>query len=631
MTASTPFQQLGLPDFILSAVQELGYETATPIQAESIPVLLERRDLLAQAQTGTGKTAAFALPILAQINLQQNAPQALIIAPTRELAIQVAEAFQSYAKHLKDFHVAPIYGGQGYDVQLRALKHGVHVIVGTPGRLMDHMRRGSLSVKHIQTVILDEADEMLKMGFIDDIEWILGQIPHEHQTGLFSATIPASIQKIAKNYLNNAKKIQIESKQASVTAIEQSYIRVANKHKLEVLTRYLEVESIDAAIIFARTKNSSAELAEKLQARGYAAAALNGDMQQALRKKVIERTKSGSLDIIVATDVAPRGIDIERINHVINFDIPYDTESYTHRIGRTGRAGRAGKALLLITPREHRLLHDIERDTNTLIKQIEPPSIQEMREKRNQLLSTKIIDVIQNTSKLEPFQAMITHIMNEIDCRAEDVAAALAYLTQQSNPLATYDIESPEPEYDSSRKRASSRHGRQSGRRPSEGRSSERRQSEGRPSERRPSERRSSERRSSERRSSEGRQFEGRPSEKRQPERRSSEGRQFEGRPSERRQSEGRPSERRQSEGRPSEGRPSGERQKERSEHRSSQRTYATKENFLDEKSPQKTHYNKKPISRDAQQKNKEGSKDNKHRQPKKDPKGRSSEKTTKR
>jgi len=453
MSSKNPFSTFGLESALLPALTELGYEDATPIQKLSIPVLMQGEDLLAQAQTGTGKTAAFALPILSRIDIKLNKPQALIIAPTRELAIQVAEAFQSYAKHLPGFHVTPIYGGQSYDIQLRALKRGVHVIVGTPGRVMDHLRRKTLSVAALKTIVLDEADEMLKMGFIEDIEWILEQIPHAHQTALFSATMPAFIQKISKRYLKDAKKIQIKSKENTVEAIEQFYIRAAGNQKLDVLTRLLEIEDVQASIIFARTKTCAADLAERLQARGYAAAALHGDMSQALREKVVGRLRKGSLDFVVATDVAARGIDVERISHVINYDIPHDTESYIHRIGRTGRAGRKGKAFLFVTPREQRLLKDIERAIHKPIEQVEPPSIKEMSEKRSQQLSEKIIGIIEKSKKLGPFREMVFNIMEQKGCTSEDIAAALVYLNQQANPLPTNELEAPRDEPEGRRRR----------------------------------------------------------------------------------------------------------------------------------------------------------------------------------
>ncbi|MCK4608016.1 MAG: DEAD/DEAH box helicase [Gammaproteobacteria bacterium] len=446
MSTTKPFNKLGIAPALLTSLTELGYETPTPIQEQSIPVLMEGNDLLAQAQTGTGKTAAFALPILSHLDLAIKKPQALIIAPTRELAIQVAEAFQSYAKHLKGFHVSPIYGGQDYQIQLRALKRGAHVIVGTPGRLMDHLRRGTLSMSALKTIVLDEGDEMLKMGFIEDIQWILEQIPANHQTALFSATVPASIQQIAKRYMKDAKKIQITPKESTVDTIEQLYTLVSKNQKMDALTRFLEIEDIQAALVFTRTKTASAELAERLQARGYAAAALNGDMNQSMRKKTVDQIKNGTLDIVVATDVAARGLDIDRVSHVINFDIPYDTESYIHRIGRTGRAGRKGKAILFITPREHRFLNDIKRAIHMPIKQIEPPSLKEMSEKRSKQFAEDIVNLIRKGNKLKPYHKMVEHIMEQENCTAEDIAAALAYLSQQSNPLPSHEIEAIEPE-----------------------------------------------------------------------------------------------------------------------------------------------------------------------------------------
>jgi ATP-dependent RNA helicase DeaD len=446
MLTTQPFDALGLAPSLLSALTALGYEAPTPIQEQTIPILLNGDDLVAQAQTGTGKTAAFALPILSQLDLAIKEPQALIIVPTRELAIQIAEACQSYAKHMQGFHVTPIYGGQDYPTQLRALKRGTHIVVGTPGRVIDHLQRGSLAVSALKSVVLDEADQMLKMGFIEDITWILDQIPHAHQTSLFSATMPPSIQKIASRYLKQAKKVDIKPKKTTVDAIEQFYIRVTKEQKLDVLTRLLEVESIQASIIFTRTKQSSTELAEKLQARGYAAAALNGDMNQALREKVIDRIKSGALDIIVATDIAARGIDVDRISHVINFDIPCDAESYIHRIGRTGRAGRTGKALLFVTAREHGLLNDINRVIQKPIEQIQPPSVDEMHEKRNKQLAEKVMGVISKSKKLDFYRQIIEDITAQSNSTAIDIAAALVYLSQQANPLPSHNIEAPAAE-----------------------------------------------------------------------------------------------------------------------------------------------------------------------------------------
>lgn len=456
MTTITSFEAIGVQAPLLRSLSELGYETPTPIQAQSIPILIAGKDLQAQAQTGTGKTAAFALPILLQIELSMVEPQALVVVPTRELAIQVAEAFQRYARHLPGFYVTSIYGGQDYPTQLRALRRGAQVIVGTPGRLMDHLRRGSLSFEKLKHIVLDEADEMLKMGFIDDVEWILEQIPKGHQTSLFSATMPNSIQQIAKRYLNDPHKIQVKSTESTVTAIEQFYTKVAGNQKLDVLTRFLEVENIQAAIIFTRTKTCSTELAEKLQARGYAASALNGDLSQPLRKKVIERIKDGSLDIIVATDVAARGIDVDRISHVINYDIPCDTETYIHRIGRTGRAGRAGRALMLITPREYYLLRDIERALHQTIRVLEAPSINMMRQKRSEQLAEKIIAATQDAKALQPYREMVNVIIEQSSLSVDDIAAGLAFLNQKANPIAVQEIKA-EPEFERSRRNDSGR------------------------------------------------------------------------------------------------------------------------------------------------------------------------------
>ncbi len=467
------FADLALKPEINQALTELGYETPTPVQQQSIPILLAGEDLLSQAQTGTGKTAAFSLPILSNLDLDLNQPQALILAPTRELAIQVAEALQSYAKHLPNFHIAPIYGGQDYRIQLRALKRGPQVVVGTPGRLMDHLRRQRLDVSAVKTVVLDEADEMLKMGFIEDITWILDQIEQPHQTALFSATMPAAIVKVSKRYLKDAQKVQIKSKTNRVEKIQQQYLCVERGQKVDALTRYLEVEEMAAAIIFVRTKTASAELAQKLQARGYAAEALNGDMKQQVREKVIGRLKDGKLDIVVATDVAARGLDVSRLSHVINFDIPSDIEAYTHRIGRTGRAGREGKALLFITPRELRLLKDIERAMPNAIKQIDPPSLQEMTDKRSKDLSEKITNIITNSKKLGSYQTMVDNIAQASGCEMQDIAAAFAYLLQQANPLPAHELTSAEKDHSagSSKRRRPQRRGKPSGDRDSRPRS----------------------------------------------------------------------------------------------------------------------------------------------------------------
>ena len=477
-TSDSGFSHLGIkPDLNLRLI-ELGYETPTPIQCQSIPILLKGKDLVAQAQTGTGKTASFALPILMQIDTSCQQPQALIITPTRELAIQVAEAFQSYAKGLDGFRVAPIYGGQDYNIQLRALKRGSHVIVGTPGRLIDHLERGSLNFQKLRTLVLDEGDEMLKMGFVDDIERILGKIEHKHQTALFSATMPASIQRIAKRYMNNAEQVSIKATSNHAQTIEQACIRVTRHHKLEALTRLLEVEEIQAAIIFVRTKNASSELAEKLLARGHSAAALNGDMNQSMREKIISRLKKGSLDILVATDVAARGIDVERISHVINYDIPYDAESYIHRIGRTGRAGRHGKAFLFVEPREGRLLKDIERATGQSLAAIAPPTVEQLIQKRQEQWSDKIAKVAQNGRALDRLRPAIEQIEKQRDMSAQSIAAALLYLLEQSNPLPQEDIDFNPAQSQESRSRSRPPRNRTAGSRPNRKPSSSRRPSD---------------------------------------------------------------------------------------------------------------------------------------------------------
>ncbi len=423
------FESLGLSAQIVKTLSLLGYESPTPIQTEAIPVFLQGGDLIAQAQTGTGKTAAFALPIVEKIDLTATKPQALIIAPTRELAIQVAEALKSYAKHIPSFHVLPIYGGQEYRGQLASLKRGVHVVVGTPGRIMDHMRRGTLQLDDLKTLVLDEADEMLKMGFIDDIEWILEHVPKQRQIALFSATMPAAIQKVANNYLRNATKIQIASKTKTVTLIDQGCVFVTQYNKLEALTRFLETETFDAIMIFARTKIATTELAEKLAARGYSVDALNGDVRQSMREKVIYRLKNKTLDIVVATEVAARGLDVDRIDLVINYDIPTDPESYVHRVGRTGRAGRSGKALTFVTPRERGLLGAIERTINIRIEQIQIPSLKQMHEKRVGNLSKKILEVL-SKENLSIHRELIERIAQESEYNALDIAAALAFMSQ---------------------------------------------------------------------------------------------------------------------------------------------------------------------------------------------------------
>ena len=368
------FRDLALSEPVLRALTDVGYEAPSPIQAATIPVLLSGADMLGQAQTGTGKTAAFALPALSRIELTAHDPQVLVLVPTRELALQVAEAFQRYAAHLKGFHVLPIYGGQSYQPQLNALRRGVHVVVGTPGRIIDHMNRGTLKLSGLTLLVLDEADEMLQMGFVDAVESILEQTPPQRQVALFSATLPAPIRRIAQKHLRTPVEVTIKSKTSTATNIRQRYWLVSGMHKLDALTRILEAETFDAMLVFTRTKQATVELAEKLEARGFAAEPLNGDMPQQQRERTVARLKAGQIDILVATDVAARGLDVERIGHVVNYDVPYDTESYVHRVGRTGRAGRKGEAILFIAPRERNMLRAIERATRQTIEPMNLPS-----------------------------------------------------------------------------------------------------------------------------------------------------------------------------------------------------------------------------------------------------------------
>lgn len=429
------FAQLGLSESVLKALVDVGYETPSPIQAQCIPVLLEGKDLLGMAQTGTGKTAAFAIPILNQLDLANASPQALVLTPTRELAIQVAEAFVRYAKHMSGFHVLPIYGGQSYGIQLKQLSRGAHVIVGTPGRIMDHLERNSLSLSGLKTLVLDEADEMLRMGFIDDVEWILKHTPAERQTALFSATMPEAIRRVAQNYLIDPQEVKIKSATQTVAAIRQCYWQVSGMHKLDALTRILEVEDdLDAAIIFVRTKIATEELAQKLEARGYSAAALNGDMNQQARERAIEQLKAGTLDIIIATDVAARGIDVPRISHVINYDIPYDAEAYVHRIGRTGRAGRTGTAILFVAPREMRMLRTIERVTRQPIEHLALPTHQAVTDKRVANFKERVSKALAS-EELDFFENLVSDLASEQEASPERVAAALAFMAQKDRPL----------------------------------------------------------------------------------------------------------------------------------------------------------------------------------------------------
>jgi ATP-dependent RNA helicase DeaD len=428
------FRDLALGEPLMKALADVGYESPSPIQAATIPHLMANKDVLGQAQTGTGKTAAFALPILARIDPEQNSPQALVLCPTRELGIQVAEAFQKYAAHMPGFRVMPIYGGQSYGPQLQALRRGVHVIVGTPGRIIDHLEKGSLDLSRLKTLVLDEADEMLRMGFIDDVEAILKKMPAERQTALFSATMPHAIRRIAQTYLKDPIQIEIEAKTRTAENINQRYWEVSGLHKLDALTRILEAEAFDAMIVFARTKQATDELAEKLQARGFSAAAINGDVQQAQRERTIQQLKDGKIDILVATDVAARGLDVDRISHVLNFDVPYDTESYVHRIGRTGRAGRSGEAILFIAPRERSMLRAIERATRQPITPMELPTVAAVNDVRIAKFKQQISDTLAG-GELTEFRKLIEDYERELNVPAIEIATALAKMARGDVPL----------------------------------------------------------------------------------------------------------------------------------------------------------------------------------------------------
>ncbi len=434
MTTPVRFSDLGLAAPILETLEEIGYQSPSPIQAEAIPPLLEGRDILGQAQTGTGKTAAFALPLLSRIDVARRRPQVLVLAPTRELAMQVCEAFQNYARRLGGFQIVPIYGGQPMSQQLRQLKRGAHVVVGTPGRVMDHLRRGTLELGGLGALVLDEADEMLKMGFIDDVEWIMERRPEGCQIALFSATMPREIARIARRHLQSPAEVKIASRASTVDAIEQRYWQASGTHKLDALSRIVEAEPFDAMIVFARTKSATTELAERLRERGHAAAALNGDMNQQAREQTVAHLKSGTLDIVVATDVAARGLDVARITHVVNYDIPFDTEAYVHRIGRTGRAGRKGCAILFVSPREKRMLRAIERATGQKIEPMTLPTRQQVAERRIADFKQRVTETLAS-EKLEPFLEIVESLQQEHGLAPERLAAALALMAQRERPL----------------------------------------------------------------------------------------------------------------------------------------------------------------------------------------------------
>jgi ATP-dependent RNA helicase DeaD len=431
---SPAFSDLALTDAVLKALRDVGYETPSPIQAATIPHLLAGSDVVGQAQTGTGKTAAFALPLLSMMDVQNAGPQALVLVPTRELAIQVAEAFQRYATYMKGFHVLPVYGGQSYTPQLQSLRRGVHVVVATPGRAMDHMKRGTLNLSSLRHLVLDEADEMLRMGFIDDVEWILEQAPAQRQIALFSATMPPQVRRIAQRHLREPVEVTIRSKTTTASQIRQRYWIVSGMHKLDALTRILEAETFDAMIVFARTKIATEELAERLAARGFAVEALNGDIAQVQRERTVARLKSGQIDIVVATDVAARGLDVERVSHVVNFDVPYDPESYVHRIGRTGRAGRSGEAILFIAPRERNMLRVIERATRQQIEPMQLPTVEDVNERRVARFNEKLTAAIESGAG-QIFLPLIESYERDQNVSATEIAAALASIAQGATPL----------------------------------------------------------------------------------------------------------------------------------------------------------------------------------------------------
>lgn len=447
ISADSTFEDLGLTKRVLDAVRKVGYESPSPIQSLTIPHILAGRDVIGQAQTGTGKTAAFALPILSNLELKLRKPQVLVLAPTRELAIQVSEAFQQYASQLSGFAVLPIYGGQEYSGQLRSLKRGVHVVVGTPGRVMDHMRRGTLDLKNLKLLVLDEADEMLRMGFIEDVEWVLERTPKERQIALFSATMPPAVRRIAENYLVKPEVLRIDNKMTTAETVKQRYWLVKKVHKLDALTRVLDAEQFDASIIFVRTKSATLELAEKLKARGFSAEALNGDIPQAQRERTVNLLKKGAVDILVATDVAARGLDVERITHVINYDIPFDAESYVHRIGRTGRAGRVGHAILFVSPREQRMLGSIERQIKSSIEQMELPTKQDAARKRRDEFKSRVSETLRDRD-LGLFSEIVTEYVAENDVSIEEVAAALAKLAQGDRPLIVTESKPKKGEFE---------------------------------------------------------------------------------------------------------------------------------------------------------------------------------------
>ncbi|WP_024605334.1 DEAD/DEAH box helicase, partial [Pseudoalteromonas sp. TAE79] len=438
MSEPVTFESLNLSPAILKAVEELGYKTPSEIQAQCIPLLLERKDVLGLAQTGTGKTAAFALPLLNNIDPSVKQPQILVLTPTRELAIQVAEAFEQYAKHVRGIEVLALYGGQSYSIQLSALRRGAQVIVATPGRLIDHINRGTIKFDALQALVLDEADEMLRMGFIDDVESIMEKTPREKQTCLFSATMPKQIQNISSKYMNNPEQVHISARNSTVSSVEQVFWN-ASVHKNKAIVRFLEAEQYEGAIVFVRTRNDTVQLAELLEREGFSAAPLNGDMNQQARERTVDRLKSGMLNIVIATDVAARGLDVDRLSLVINYDIPQDSEAYVHRIGRTGRAGRTGKAILFVKHNERYLLKNIIRHTKSEIAQVELPTAKIVEEKRIEALQAKLTIALENKD-ITFFNEVATNMAEKLDLPLESLAGALLCLAQQQSPIKVEEV-----------------------------------------------------------------------------------------------------------------------------------------------------------------------------------------------
>lgn len=455
------FDQMNLCPFVSSVLKEVGYERPTPIQSQAIPQLIQGKDLLGQARTGTGKTAAFALPLLSRIDLENRRPQVLVLTPTRELAIQVAESFKSYGKYLKGLNVLPVYGGQSYGIQLNQLKRGAHVIVGTPGRLMDHMKRKTISFADLFCVILDEADEMLHMGFIEDVEWILNKTPEDSQSALFSATMPSPIRKIAQKFLKNPEQITIQSDTADLGAINQQYWIMGRTPKKEALIRILESVCFDGVIVFTKTKTATIEVAKSLESKGFKAEALNGDMAQNAREQTVNRLKNGHIDILVATDVAARGLDVDRISHVINYDMPSKVEPYIHRIGRTGRAGRAGEAILFLNRNERWMLKSIQRQTKKQISEMVLPSNEAINKNRIANFKKKITQAF-GADDLSGFETIIEAYAKEENIPVVQVAAALAKMAHGKTPFLlpndskSKSVEGKEPDMKKSKKHKSS-------------------------------------------------------------------------------------------------------------------------------------------------------------------------------